>query len=323
MHTFPPFIATLFPVFLVCRASPSTSNVQLSQIFVDLPLSDGGGTVVSYVSWDRRLRQGGRIMIRLDMLSANAAQLHEQWSRAVPFEHVIIDGFCDPLKLEAALASCPQPETAGLNKSRDYIFAKNKFEKSNFREICGEFDELYGDLLSDDFQAFLASVTGNEEMFVDPDFHGGGLHTGGRGSFLDMHADFNVHPEKMWMRELNILLYMNKDWRPGYGGELNLRHRDTGEAASVEPVFNRCVVMLTKEHTLHGYSPICFPENMYRRSIAAYSYTDHDGLTLGDYRSTTWYPTEGGPLKRFIGKAWPTLVRWKTRIAGSATARNR
>ena len=58
-------------------------------------------------------------------------------------------------------------------------------------------------------------------MFIDADFYGGGIHQGKAGSFLDMHADFNYHPLKEhWFRNLNLLLYLNKDWKKEYAGEL-------------------------------------------------------------------------------------------------------
>jgi len=203
-------------------------------------------------------------------LDREASHFREQWQSARPFEYVVIDGFGDPDKIERICQQFPDPST--LNKSRDYIFAKAKYEKNNFAAISDDFKEIYDELLSERFCGFLRFVTGLP-LFVDPDFHGGGLHSGGAGSYLDMHADFNVHPlHSNWIRELNILLYLNDGWDSSWGGQLKLRHAGTGESNEVEPLFNRCVIMLTKRHTLHGYDKINFPADKYRRSIAAYAY---------------------------------------------------
>ncbi len=46
------------------------------------------------------------------------------------------------------------------NKSRDYMFANNKFEKSNYKELGSEFEELCNDLSSkrmNDFLSFIAN----------------------------------------------------------------------------------------------------------------------------------------------------------------------
>jgi hypothetical protein len=216
----------------------------------------------------------------------------------------------------------PDPVAANIEHSRDYVFARNKYEKSRFREIDAVFEEICQDLLSIRFQAFLQFVTG-EKVFVDPGFHGGGLHQGGPGSFLDMHADFNYHPlQKTWYRNLNILLYLNRNWRKSFGGELKLRHRDgDGRTALVEPLFNRCVIMPTRDYTLHGYDEIHFPVGTYRRSLAAYAYTLTDIPEAQKARSTVWYPEHSGLAKRVLGKHWPMLVRIKGSLLGSGTAR--
>ena len=40
--------------------------------------------------------------------------------------------------------------------------------------------------------------------------------------------------------------------------------------ALIEPIFNRAVIMFTRDFTLHGYDSINFPEGTFRNSIAAY-----------------------------------------------------
>jgi hypothetical protein len=259
-------------------------------------------------------------MIHFEKLEKNLAALRQQFASNRPFEHIAIDDFADAARLEAALELIPTPESGQINKSRDYVFAKNKFEKSNFKEIAPVFEEIYQEMISDRFKAILKGITG-EDVFVDPEFFGGGIHQGGKESFLDMHADFNYHPlHKTWFRNLNILLYLNKGWKPEYKGQLKLRHKDTGETNEVEPLFNRCVIMFTREHTLHGYDKINFPDNVFRRSIATYAYTLHEQADT--YRSTTWAPEQGSIVKKLIGKNWPKLVRIKNSLFGVGTKNN-
>jgi hypothetical protein len=261
-------------------------------------------------------------MIHFEALENNLATLRGKFLSNLPFPHIVIDDFTDAGRLHAALADIPGPESAQINKSRDYIFAKNKFEKSNFKELSPDLSEIYHDLVSDRFQAILKAITA-EDVFVDKEFFGGGIHQGGKESFLDMHTDFNYHPvEKLWFRNLNILLYLNKDWKPEYRGQLKLRHSKTGKAAEIEPLFNRCVIMYTRDYTLHGYDKINFPEGAYRRSIATYAYTLHD-QGHESYRSTTWKPEGGSVLKKLIGANWPTLVNIKNSLFGIGTKNNR
>jgi Rps23 Pro-64 3,4-dihydroxylase Tpa1-like proline 4-hydroxylase len=260
-------------------------------------------------------------MINFDKLEAERARLTQEYANAEPFPLVIIDDFCEPERLAELTRQIPKPEEAGIAKSRDYVFAKNKFEKSTFRELGPLFEEVYADITSDRFKVLLQEIVGSP-VWVDPEFHGGGIHQGGKDSFLDMHVDFSHHPmHDDWKRELNILLYLNPGWEPAHGGSLKLRNLETDKATQVEPLFNRCVIMETSDRTLHGYPKINFPDGTYRRSIATYAYSK--ALEPATGRSTIWYPEEGSAVKRALGQAWPKLVAIKSRVFGSATSRNR
>ena len=57
------------------------------------------------------------------------------------------------------------------------MFAKNKFEKSNYGEIGPLLKELQEDLSSNEMNQFLIFITG-QNVFVDPKNHGGGLQQG-------------------------------------------------------------------------------------------------------------------------------------------------
>ena len=157
-------------------------------------------------------------LVNFDRLEATQAALRDQFATAQPFRHVVIDDFADPVGLATLLAEMPDPHEAGIGKSRDYVFAKNKFEKSGFAEFGPQSRELYTELCSDRFGEVLRAITG-EDVFVDPAFHGGGMHQAGEDSFLDMHVDFNKHPlHESWFRNLNILLYLNPGWEPAWRG---------------------------------------------------------------------------------------------------------
>ncbi|WP_289083298.1 2OG-Fe(II) oxygenase [uncultured Spongiibacter sp.] len=264
----------------------------------------------------------GDAVINYEKLFGNIDAYRSEFHSGV-FEFVAIDDFLDSGHADRILSEFPDPLEKGIGKSRDYVFAKNKYEKSDFASHGGALASLYAELTSKKFSDFLVDLTG-EDVFVDPSFHGGGLHQGGEGSYLNMHADFNYHPiNKSWFRNLNILVYFNKDWVGGYGGQLKLKNKRTGESTEVEPLFNRCVIMFTRDYTLHGYDPIKFPKGQYRRSIAAYAYSEVTDLESRQARSTTWYPEDGGVLKKVLGKSWPKLVAIKTKFVGSSTAKNK
>jgi hypothetical protein len=256
-------------------------------------------------------------MVNLDILEANKERYRLEYLLAKPFPYLVIDGFCDEQKLLSMYQAIPE-----LNhKSRDYIFANNKFEKSNYSELGALFAELYAELSSDRMNAFLSFIA-NEEVFVDPRNHGGGLHQGKKNSFLDMHLDFNYHPiKKDWYRNMNLLLYMNKDWQPEYKGHLKLQDLRSGEEKDLDVPFNRMIIQQTRAFTLHGYEMTRFPEGQFRTSIATYAYTQHRRF-VEKPRTTDWVVKDAGMIKRVAASVYGPAVKIKNKLFGSATARN-
>lgn len=69
---------------------------------------------------------------------------------------------------------------------------------------------------------FLEELTGIPALVPDPYYLGGGLHQIERGGFLKIHADFNWREQMRLHRRINLLIYLNKDWKDEYGGHLEL-----------------------------------------------------------------------------------------------------
>ena len=109
---------------------------------------------------------------------------------------------------------------------------------------------------------WLEALTGIEGLIPDPYFGGGGLHQIEPGGFLKIHADFNVHPKLKLDRRLNMLVYLNKDWRDEYGGHLELWDRDMTAAARRSC---RCStarsIFSTTDTSFHGHPhPLTVPD---------------------------------------------------------------
>lgn len=258
-------------------------------------------------------------MINFNILEENKAQLKAEYYSAKPFPFLAIKNICDEEKLNKMYGQIPALE----KKSRDYMFAGNKFEKSNYQVLGPLFKELQEDLRSEKMNSFLSFLT-NKNTFVDPANHGGGLHQGQGNSFLDMHLDFNYHPlHPNWWREMNLLLYLNKDWKNEYGGQLKLKDLRTDERNEVEIDFNTLVIQQCGDYTLHGYDYTNFPSGMFRTSIATYAFTEHV-RQLYKPRTTDWIPEkEGdGAIKRLFGRNIHKIVKIKNRVLGSGTAKN-
>jgi hypothetical protein len=256
-------------------------------------------------------------MINFKYLEDNRDKLRMDFLLSKPFPFLIIDHFCDETTLEELYNSIPEITT----KSRDYVFARNKFEKSKIKDISPAFAEYCEEILSDRFKNFISYIT-NQELFVDPNFFGGGIHQGKEKSFLDMHLDFNYHPlHTDWYRSLNILFYLNKDWKEEDGGHLSIEDLRTGEKLNIGVPYNRLVLQLTNSFTLHGYDVINFPPGKYRTSIAAYAYMKH--LHHVEKRRTTdWHVGDDQTVKKFLSSIYDPAVKIKNKLFGSATAKH-
>jgi hypothetical protein len=162
------------------------------------------------------------------------------------------------------------------------------------------------------FLSFLSEVTGIPNLLPDPCFDGGGLHQIVPGGKLAIHADFNKHRRYGLDRRLNLLLYLNKDWREEYGGHLELWNRDMSQCeARVLPVFNRVMVFTTTEFTYHGHpDPLRCPEGMTRKSLALYYFTNgRPSEEQSGEHSTVFRARHAGELRPTVKQRLRNLAR--------------
>ena len=97
----------------------------------------------------------------------------------------------------------------------------------------------------------------------------------------------------MLKRRINVLIYLNKGWKPEYNGELELWSGDMQErVVSIAPTFNRCVIFNTSTNSYHGHPvPLATPEGVTRKSIALYYYTSDESIFDQQSRHPTLWQT--------------------------------
>lgn len=211
--------------------------------------------------------------INLPALDADLPMLQTKWERSVPFRHLVYDNFFYPEKAELILKQYPNV-TRGAWDGTTYIHQKNKFILRHFSPAT-VLKEVFDELNSAAFIQFLERLTGIEGLTGDEKLFGGGLHQSINGAFLDVHVDFNYHPQTRFHRRLNVLVYMNKDWEEAYQGHLELWDMEQNKMVErVAPLFNRMVLFETNERSFHGHPvPLNTPGHISRKSLAAYYYT--------------------------------------------------
>jgi 2OG-Fe(II) oxygenase superfamily len=226
----------------------------------------------------------------LDLTGLEAAlpELRERYRSAKPFPHVVLDGFLFPEVAKRAAEEFPpvDPELwinwVHVNE-RKYGNRDPKTWGPTLRAIATE-------LNSPRFVEFLGALTGIDGLLIDESMEGGGLHQSLPGGFLNIHADFTVHPHhRNWRRRLNLLLYFNGDWPAEYGGELEFWSSDMKRRErTIAPVGNRVVIFNTDPDAFHGHpEPVRCPPDTSRQSMALYYFTpENDPLVRStEYRA--------------------------------------
>jgi Rps23 Pro-64 3,4-dihydroxylase Tpa1-like proline 4-hydroxylase len=189
-----------------------------------------------------------------------------------PYHHIAIDDFL-PMEVawkvreEALLVGEKGPENSSPQEHLKSSY--NPDELPDYTRL------VFTALNSQSFIRFLEEMTGIEGLIPDPYFKGGGIHRTNNGGYLGIHADFNHHKQMNLERRLNVLIYLNPDWKPEYGGAFEIWTDDMKKrVASYPPIMNRMCCFSTSSTSMHGNpEPVNHPEGKPRISIALYYYT--------------------------------------------------
>lgn len=200
-----------------------------------------------------------------------------RFASAAPFPHIVIDAFFAPSFVEQLLAGFPAFHSGNAVGDSGVHGGKSTYEP--IARLGGAYAELDALIQSPTWLALLERITGIPALLYDPYYLGGGTHENRDGQGLDPHVDFNYHPSERWHRRLNLIVYLNREWAPAWGGALELYgdpSKDREAAVSLSPAFNRCVIFETSERSWHGFRRLALPEvrpELSRKSIALYFYT--------------------------------------------------
>ena len=205
-----------------------------------------------------------------------ALSLKDQYSFANPFPHIQIDNFFSNEYLDSILNEFP--DLSNLKKSQNYKNQNEiKFANNDFENFPNKIKNFFNFLNSETFLNFLQILTSiNEKLIADKELNGGGLHEIKTGGLLKVHTDFNKHPTNNFDRRVNVLIYLNKNWKKEYKGCLELWDKEMKECKQkILPNFNKIVIFSTTDFSNHGHpDPIDCPSDISRKSIALYYFSE-------------------------------------------------
>jgi len=226
-------------------------------------------------------------MLDYDRLDRLSRELHGSFVSAAPFPHVVIDDFLPTAVAEKALKEFEETE-AGWKHYHHYN--ERKLALTDPEQMPPQTRQLIDELQSQPMIDFVGRLAGMEDLISDPELEGAGMHLVQPGGFLNIHTDFLTHTKRRsWRRQINLILYLNKNWQPNWNGNLELWDGSVSNCVhSVMPEFNRCVIFATIPNSFHGHPhKLACPEGESRKGLLLYYYRDEGRelqLSSTDYR---------------------------------------
>lgn len=193
-----------------------------------------------------------------------------------PYKHLVIDNFLDPELAHQCLASFPDLSDEGWEHANDAdIEIKYRTTWKSEFDIPDGIVDAVRIMNSSYFLRAMGEKFEIHKLMPDPYFTGGGLNATKPGGLLDVHVDGNYHDASGLNRRLNALIYLNPNWKLGWGGEFGIYDEDGHSCVKkIAPLFNRLVIFDTHDKSFHGLpEPLNFPDGEVRKSILLYYYT--------------------------------------------------
>lgn len=201
------------------------------------------------------------------------------WSET-PFRHTVLTDAWDRDFLEECAGEFPAP---GDPRWVTYDDPEEFGKKAGGPDMWGPSTKVFFDFTrNESMRSWLETQTGISSLSADT--LGGGMHETGEGGRLDMHIDFNTHPDKPHLeRRINMLVFLNQGWDPQWGGVL---HLGPNREVSVSPEFGKTVIFECSDLSFHGHPEPVIGDHL-RRSLACYFYAPSRVLP-GQAHSTVW-----------------------------------
>jgi Rps23 Pro-64 3,4-dihydroxylase Tpa1-like proline 4-hydroxylase len=226
------------------------------------------------------------------------AQKYRTQYQQPPFPHVVINELLPDSIARRIAKEFPLPSSPSFKKPDVDNFQVNKLglmQESYFSDVSPFLRHILAEFNSMVFLDFLEGITGIQGLIPDPHFIGGAMHQILPSGHLSIHADFNFDRRRSLQRRINVLFYLNQDWQPEYGGDLELWSEDMSRCCkSIAPALNRCVIFNTSSTSYHGHpEPLRCPAGMTRKSLAFYYYTALPKDQAIEPHSTLWQSRPG------------------------------
>jgi hypothetical protein len=207
------------------------------------------------------------------MTNTGLLPTRDEFANAGPFPHVVIDGLWNDDWLRGIVDEFPDPADP---RWQTYGMEQERGKKAGARPLWGpETVKWFDAMAGPEWCAWIATLLGVPS--VVPDDIGGGQHLSAEDARLGIHVDFNQHPTLPLDRRMNVLLFLNPEWRSEWGGDLLLANGpNDDDPLRISPAWNRTVLFATSESSWHGHPEPIVGDHV-RRSLACYYFAEPVG----------------------------------------------
>ena len=225
--------------------------------------------------------------------------LHQQFIKAEPFEHIIIPNFLNLDFIKQISDHFPKVNDKWYHYNNPI---EVKFAYDNIYQLEECIKNYFNLLSTEEITKVFRKITDIKDLEFDPYLHGAGLHAHPQNGRLNMHLDYEKHPHTNKQRRLNLILYLNEEWSPEWNGHTELWNQDMTKCVVKSPVkFNTCLIFKTNEISWHGLpEKIQCPDEIMRKSLAYYYISplinEADETKIGN--NGTGYRTKAAFVKR-------------------------
>jgi Rps23 Pro-64 3,4-dihydroxylase Tpa1-like proline 4-hydroxylase len=242
---------------------------------------------------------GSSSIFDYDRYEARTEDLAARYRSNRPFPHIVFDEFLVPRAAFEAARDFPGNDDQHWTRYRH--INENKAHTDHWDDFPPTIAAIVREMNSPRFLALLTKVTGIEGLRADPDIEGGGMHQSWQGGFLNVHTDFTMHRKNpTWRRRCNLILYMNEDWNPEWGGALQLWDSRMKDNMETVPCLLNYAVLFNTPKALHGFpDPLACPENRSRKSVQWYYYTADESEDAVP-EATTYYARPQDPATKRV-----------------------
>lgn len=193
-----------------------------------------------------------------------------------PFDHIIIDEILPKNLAFKCAKNFPKIENYNWDKKKvDKIEVKYRSKWNSEFDIPENIIDVVRILNSSIILKTISKVFKIQKILPDPYFKGGGLNISTKGGILNTHIDGNYNDETGLNRRVNAIIYLTKNWKKKYGGELGFYNKNGKKLIKIiAPKYNRLVIFNTNDYSYHGIpNEIDYPLTKPRKSIILYYYT--------------------------------------------------